>query len=346
MAQWFGYTGQATTTLTKASITSRYDACPCPIDGRITKFKTYFQNAQGTVKLQVFRYVSGSTYKLIGQSQVVTAENGLKEYTLDTPIEVLAGDLIGICKSDLNTIKVRYSNSGFLHYKSSCPTVIGDNYAFTFMVGSTRLSVQAYVEEPPPIEKALYETVSLTLSLSKVPKKVCEETVSLVPSFSRIYHGKRTFKEILNISPFPKFSPIKPLSEKLRLKEERFSLLQKELKEIVSLIAKLFKGFSKSLKETLTLKDSFEYAIFKAILRLYESLHLKGEITNPKFLYLYESLRLAERKVFYDFPFWKRYKLVLRLLLRKTIVQFYKRKSGVRICSEETYKVKVRTQND
>lgn len=174
------------------------------------------------------------------------------------------------------------------------------------------------------------------------------EILSFIPSWSRIHHAKKTFKESLNIIPFPNFSTIKILSEKLKLKEERFSLLQKELKETVSLIPKLIKGFSKSLKETLTLKDSFKHAIMCPFLKLYETLHLEGEITNPKFLYLHETLKIIEKKVFLDFPFFKRYRLTILFHLRKILVQFrYKKKHGIRTPYETTYKVKLKvTENN
>lgn len=147
--QWFGYTDVAGARISNnyVSLNRHLVGYPCPIDGKITKFRTNLAIASGNVRMIVCRFVDGYVYHYIGTSQWVTAENGLKEYTLDTPIEVEIEDQIGLVRTDANCRDIDLRSGKKILYTATSPTVVCNNYAMGTSLDGYAVCVQAYVEE-------------------------------------------------------------------------------------------------------------------------------------------------------------------------------------------------------
>lgn len=156
---WFGYSGQANNCLWAYAMCNHWEItdCACPADGQITKFKTNFANSVGTVKLTMLRRKAGTEdyFYFVGESQAVTCEDGEQEYVLTTPINVLEGDVIGICLSVEEPIRACYYRDNpalgsRVEHRSTnypCPSVIMEEYQYMYGALNRRVCVQAYLDE-------------------------------------------------------------------------------------------------------------------------------------------------------------------------------------------------------
>lgn len=147
--QWFGYDGESTSKVRFDSVIS-HEYYLCPVDGFLTKFRTYFAVAAGTFRLLVMRQVSGLTYTLIGKSQEISAETGLQEYNLTSAITISMGDVLGVSKSDFEGLYDVAFNGAYPD-KVACsyevPDEENEDYTFSNYYTNRKMCIQGYVEE-------------------------------------------------------------------------------------------------------------------------------------------------------------------------------------------------------
>lgn len=148
--QWFGYySAVANATINRTEI-NRSGSYPCPINGKITKYRTWFGAVSGNHKFKVYRLVSGNTYHCVGEGAVTASQAGQKEYTLSTPISVKAGDVIGLwANQTVGMDKIR-SNAGknALREAGNQDATVCNNLTL-LLIANYSVVLQAFIEPEP-----------------------------------------------------------------------------------------------------------------------------------------------------------------------------------------------------
>jgi hypothetical protein len=200
------------------------------------KFYVASANRAG-LKFQVYRPVSGNTYKLVGESQVIACPRAkvVMDYTFSSPIVFKTGDFIGWAHSDGGTFPF-VSGGQNIRYSGGM-SAVGDSIDFT---GATPRTY--------PYEVS-YATTTTTTASAPVPTPAkCTVTREGPYTFTKCGNGKVDVGFVLkgfdikNLSPAAKAALDtvqkgiqRDMARKLGLREDQLVVVMKAGSIIVSI---------------------------------------------------------------------------------------------------------------
>ncbi len=156
-----------------------------PSDGTITQWSTNAGTGTGqTLKMKVFRPVSGTTYTVVAHDLEALMPSQLNTFSVNIPVK--AGDVIGL-NDQLTAPSACLFNTGLsgdAYRQDAIPTDAADRSQAAFTLGPTppyRLNLTATVAPPPVTGQRAKALKKCKKRHSKRARRKCRKKANLLP---------------------------------------------------------------------------------------------------------------------------------------------------------------------